>query len=453
MSTASHPALAPPPAVVRAVDRRSVFYPRTSSALLALVYAFAILSDLTIVKQWEGVQNALYAATFFALALCGAYLWQSYRLRHPVETIRANRWLLLYLLGLVAVQAVFHRLGAGLYMRLLGYAATALLAYLLVPAVMLPRRHLVIAWIRIVAVASAVLSIFGLLSQFGLETIAGIPFATKTAGAYSLFGIHATGGVLETPIRLGTQAVLGVGAALYLLHRRRSAVNLALLVTNGVGVLISFSRAAWLAAVVGLLYVFLTRDRWEGRISVYLTATLAVGLLLFSVYELATRWSLLGQLLRLDYGLSHRELTWPFAMAMILLRPLVGYGFLSAERVKMTYGADVLPELALDASFENNFIDMAVQSGLLVAALYGLVFLIPIYRALTSRLELGFRRLLIFTSIAVTVSVMFTNYNIGGLRSTSLAATVFLGLANLGNSRLSGTFHAVTTSQRHHHNA
>jgi len=421
--------------------------------LLTFTYCMAILSNVTSVKTKVHLQNALYIATFLSLCLSTAYLWKRYRLRQPGYVLCANRYLLLYLLLLLAIQAIFHDLGAGLYIQLAGYIATAILAYVILPALMLPNRNLLIAWTRIVAAASAMLSLFGVISQFGLETIAGIPFATKTVRSYTILGIHATGGILDHPIRLGTQSVLGLAASLYLLRRRGSALNFALLTLNAVGIFISVSRAAWLAAMVGLLYAFFARTRNKGRISAYLLAPLAVGLLLLFAYGLASRWPFLGNALRLEYGLSNRELTWPFAASMIRLRPLVGYGFLSSEAVKKAYGGGVLPKTALDASFENNFIDTAVQSGVIVSVLYALAFLVPIHRAFHSRLEPNLRRLLVHASIAVMISALFTNYNIGGLRSTSLAAAVFLGLSNLSRSRVINAYDKESPSYRIHNHA
>lgn len=403
---------------------------KLSSLILTVLAITAIIGDLALLRQNPQTELLLQVCTLIVLIFCTAYLWGIYGLHNHKYILWANRYLALYMISLIFVQLCLHQLGFGTYLRLFSYILSGLLSYMILPALLITNRSILDVWIRIIVYGSAVLSIFAIMSQFGFESFLGIPFASKY-GKYVFMGIHSSAGILEHPNTLGTQLVIGLGSTLYLLHKERTLFHVILLLLITTGLAVSMIRGPWIAACVGLIFYFFTSPNMRRRLLLYVVGSLIFIFLILLIYQYGVHLDWLSRLLRLEFGLSGREILWPFAYSLISERPFQGYGFLSSAALKYQYGTSLILTHAKGSGFHNNFIDTAAQSGLIVSFIYLLLYIIPIIRLIKEKHYSNMLRTLIFLCLSSLICVLFVNYNIGGLRFTSLTMTMFLGLGNI----------------------
>ena len=398
------------------------------SLLLPLLLLSAMANDLATIRELTPWRDALFVATFFLLALtCLSSKGASFV---PRQALGANKYLIVYLLALSVVQVFLHHLTIGSYLRLSGYILTAVLAYLLLAYRVYRDSNLCGLLLRSMAILSAVLGMTAILSSMGFSSFLALSLSEKTN--VHILGVHATGGILGHPLTLGTQMVLGLGIALYLLRQSKTMVNAVMLVLICAGLLLSMARGAWLAATVGLFYYMLPTSILRRRTLAFVVLPVIAVLVFSQVYQYAHSSPFFSRALRIESGLSKRDILWMFALGLFRQSPLTGHGFLSSDRLIREYGLYKSLHLQIGTSFHNNFIDTAVQSGIVVLLSYMLLFLVPMYRLVRSTtIDDDLRKLLLFACVVVLVSIQFVNYNIGGLRLTSLSASILLGMANL----------------------
>ena len=399
-------------------------------ALFSLVYVFCIFTNLFVFRYEPQFREVYYIFAFLALLVLILHLLYVYGFPRAAQVFRANRLFFLYATSVLVVQLFFHRLDAALYVRLMAYMATGFVAYIVLAELLSSNPDLLNRWLGINAYACGLLAIFAILANIGFDEIWGLPLSKKF-GKYQVFGIQATGGILNKPNNLGAQMLIGVGCSLYLFSKKKSLTNTTLLGLCMTGLILSLGRGPWLGATVGFIYLFFLKKNLSNKAIFFVVLPMFTILILSLLYRYMQEVELAVALLRLRTGISGREVLWPFALSLIAKSPFTGYGFLSASDLKYEYGSSLVLRYAPDSSFHNNFIDVAAQSGVVVTLLYLALFIVPISRLLASDLDQQLKRTLLFITISMFVAANFVNYNIGGLRATSLSLSVFLGIANL----------------------
>jgi len=396
--------------------------------LLGSLYITAVASNLYIAKINPSIRDYLYLLTFLLLLITVVCLTNVYMFMKQALA-RHNVACYLYAISIIIIQLFFHKLDLGLYVRLIGYLASAFLTYIMLAQLLYHDPDLLTIWIKIVAFTSGILALTAIASNLGLNNLFGIPFSDKYD--YGVLGLHGTGGILEHPNTLGTEMLLGIACSLYLANRSKAkTVYKFILLLCIFGLFLGMHRGPWLAGGIALIFYFGSKQGLNTKLIYFLILAIGATILLFMFYQYVQTSELLIKLFRIKQGLSGREILWPFGLHLIKMAPLIGYGFLKSSSVKWEYGNDIILKYAPESSFHNVFIDTAIHSGLIVTFFYMLVFIIPVYRLLSCKEKSTLKNMLVFISIAVLVSINFVNYSIGGLRSTSLAMSVFLGVAN-----------------------
>jgi O-antigen ligase len=137
--------------------------------------------------------------------------------------------------------------------------------------------------------------------------------------------------------------------------------------------------------------------------------------------------------LRVERGMSGRAEAWEFATELIEEEPVTGYGFMASTRFTETHRR-ILRRSGFSGAgttFHNTFISRAVDLGLIVTAIYSLLYLVPLLR-ICRPTKFCHEQTLVRGMILLTLTAaIFRDYNIGGVRSTAMLGAMFLGLANL----------------------
>ena len=82
-------------------------------------------------------------------------------------------------------------------------------------------------------------------------------------------------------------------------------------------------------------------------------------------------------------------------------------------------------------TFHNTFITKAVELGVIGTVVYSMLYILPLIR-ICNPTDSVYRQQLIRSVVLVAITAsIFRDYNIGGVRSTSILVAIFLGLANL----------------------
>jgi len=396
--------------------------------LLISLYITAVAGNLFIAKLNPSIRNVLYFLTLLQLLITVVCLTNVYVFVKQSLSMH-NVAFYLYALSLIIIQLFFHRLELGMYVRLIGYLASGFLSYIILAQLLSHDQYLLNKWIKIIAFTSGILALTAIISNLGLSSLFGIPFSDKYY--YGILGLYGTGGILEHPNTLGTEMLLGVACSLYLMNRdKKKTIYKLLFFLSLFGLFLGMHRGPWLASGVALIYFIFSKKGITSKLFYFLILPVGAVALLFILYQYVQTNEFLIRLFRINQGLSGREVLWPFAINLIKMQPIKGYGFLSSPDLKWEYENSTILKYAPESSFHNVFIDTALQSGLMVMFFYMLLFITPLYRVVSLKKVSPLKNLLLFTSVAMVISVIFVNYSIGGLRSTSLAMSVFLGVAN-----------------------
>ena len=239
--------------------------------------------------------------------------------------------------------------------------------------------------------ASLPVSLYGIVQYAGLDLLpwqAGAENrAVSTLGHPNFLGAYL---VMITPL-----------TAVRLLAAESRAGKLAyagLLAVQGLCLLLTFSRSSWLAALgSGLLFLLLLA--WiRRRTRLFWRAALVVALLVGGVAALAyadpsgivsySPFEPLHSMLRGKSAAARiRLLEWQAVSSLIAAQPLLGYG---PDTFPLAFSRVYPPELAVyggpDATGDhahNLILDLAVDAGLVGAALYLAVIVVVVVRGLT----------------------------------------------------------------------
>lgn len=401
---------------------------KLSTILLSLFYFFAIANDFYLFRYRPVLHNTFFIFTLIFLIVCSWYLFNTYKVRKILQFTKANKYFLIYFGSLIFLQLIFHSLSISRYARLFAYVVVAVFAYIILPYILYVRRGLLITFLKIVSVYSAILASTAILSNIGYQTFLGLPFSDKYY--YSFLGLHATGGILSHPLVLGAQLAIGAGCSYYLMKRNSSIFFLTLLSLCVVGVFLTMARGAYLALTVASIFYFVPKKLFNKRILTFVIVPIIGVFLLQFLYHLAKNSMLLGTILRIESGMSQREILWAYALHLISMNPIVGYGYWQSPILLEEAGLLSLGALQKGAPFHNTFIDSAVDSGIIVTFFYLLLFLVPLNRVIKSGLDYQLKRILFSLSIVMFITPLFVNHNIGGLKSVSVTMAIILGVTN-----------------------
>ena len=358
------------------------------------------------------------------------YLRSISKLSFLKEILKNNKVFILYCITLLLIQLVFHGFNSS-SARLFITLFSAFLTYVIIGGLLHYHQPILYKFIKIILFTTVGLCFFSFLSNMGLNKILFLPMAQKY-GLYGIGGLHATGGILEHPNKMGGQILIALGSLI--LFRKNKILQKILLTILLLGLFLTFGRGGWLAAFTGLLVIISiskSKNAIFRKLKPILVSFSIISIILIS-------WSFLkdsqtvNSLLRIDRGTSGRDIMWVYAVSRAAEKPLTGYGFRSDTYLK-EISTEEFGNIAAQSGWHNVFISHLTQFGIFGLLLYISIFLTPMYRLYKSSTPMIYKKSLLFIIVAMFVAANFTAYNIGGLRSMTLAMSIVLGTANMSN--------------------
>lgn len=265
----------------------------------------------------------------------------------------------------------------------------------------------------------------GLLSVGALAVGMGIPIYSGRIGQpIPVIGLNYNSSLLAGPNYFAVVAFLGAASAFFL--RNRGFWWYIILGFNLMGILLAYSRAAYLAcAVFFVSWLYYGRGR---------LTKLQYALLVGASLTIFTAFTDVTAFLQLERGLTGREILWPVAVQALRARPLTGWG---------QDGIEYLLRDVFDlrwASFHNTILDFAVAYGLIAGSFYTLGLAILIGR--TMGLRGPSREMWAPLTVSFIPLMLFTTLTLGGINYGSLFMTLILGAANAERRLEQGGNHA-----------
>jgi O-antigen ligase len=258
-------------------------------------------------------------------------------------------------------------------------------------------------------------------------------FPLRIKPSYAEFsGIIATGGILEHAEGFAFQVAIGIICSLYIAQTRRSWLYSFCALVNLIGLIVSQGRAAIYGVGVAVAFLFLpevfrrSRPVFLGTLAFFLTFP-------FVIWPQLSAVPGLSGYLRIERGLSGRDEAWRFALSVIREKPWTGHGFMASAELTESEQKSLRTSgfSGAGTTFHNTYITKAVDLGLIATFIYSLLYLWPLARICRPTAHAAEDALLRSMLILVVTTAIFRDYNIGGIRSTAMAGSIFLGLANL----------------------
>jgi O-antigen ligase len=394
---------------------------------LALALAAGVAYDTRLVISYEGLRPVFALAMLGSLGL--AFVLSKYPVRIISPVIVAVWPLHLLTFAMLFISVSFQR-GFGLR-EIIAYTLVAYATFVLVPIWLLSDRRLFDSFAKLVAVGTALVAIPAFVGALGVDSLIGMPLSNKYS--YSeISGIIASGGIFEHAEGMGFQAALGLFCCIYALRVTGNRWYVWCLLAALGALIVSQGRGAIFGVVLAALIAVLPEV--FRRVPLLFLGSLAVCLILpFVLWQQMAQVPGIAAYLRIERGLSGRDVAWQYAGSLIEEKPWTGYGFGRSGELSEE-GRKVLRRSGYSGAgttFHNTFITKAVELGMIVAVVYALLYLVPLIRICypsDQTLQQQLVRSIIVLSLTASI---FRDYNIGGVRSTSLIVAVFLGLANL----------------------
>lgn len=394
---------------------------------LLLAFAASVLYDTLFIVPLESLRTLVAAAI---VACFGAIFLLA---RYPAEIIQPAIWaawpLHLFTICFLGISWCFHD-GAQLG-SIIAYTIVAYATYLLVPLCLLLDRRLFDAFVKLVAVGSAVLAIPCYVGALGIDYVAGIPLSNKYA--YSQFsGIIASGGIFEHAEGLSLQMAIGLFCCIYAWRKSGNLLYAGCLVMTFAGLAVSQGRGAIFGVLVAIAFYMLP-ELFRRSQPLFLGSLAFFLLFPFLIWPQLANIPGVADYLRLERGLSGRDVAWLYAIDLVKEKPWTGHGFETAGELSEA-GHKLLRASGYSGAgttFHNTFITKAVELGLVATFFYSLIYVVALLRTCTpSKYVLQQHLIRSMVVLTLTASV-FRDYNVGGVRSTTILVAVFLGLANL----------------------
>ncbi|MCA9217799.1 MAG: O-antigen ligase family protein [Planctomycetales bacterium] len=410
--------------IVDSYRRTLTFY------LLAIILVASVAYDTVPLQINDGLQRALAALMAGCTAL--VLFIQRYSTKDLARTLVSGWPLHVYSLAFVTLCVTVH--GGSKLSQVIAYTYFAYATYLFVPMILKVDQPVFHSFLKVIAVVSALMAIPSFFGAVGFSSLAGIPLRVKPSYA-EFSGIIASAGIFEHAEGHALQMGIGMLCAIYLLQYSGRVVYLICLVMTTAGLVVSQGRAAIYG--IGVAVVFHVLPNLFHRSRILFFGTLIV-LLTFPYFILPQLGNLPGVsgYLRLERGLSGREEAWDFALYAARQKPWTGHGFMASTALTEIEQKTLRKSgfSGAGTTFHNTFITKAVDLGFIATFLYTLLYLVPLSRLCGQSKRLLEVDLLRNMLLLVLTASIYRDYNIGGVRSTAMISSIFIGLACLWQS-------------------
>ena len=396
-------------------------------ACLAAIFAAGVLYDTRFIVPLETLMALV------ALGVVGCFGVIVLLTRYPRSVIQSAvlaAWPLhLYTIAFVTVSWVYH--GGGQKSTLIAYTIVAYAAWLVIPVGLLMERRLFDGFMKILAIGCALLALPCYVGAVGIDSLAGFPLSNKYS--YSNFsGIVASGGIFEHAEGHALQMAIGLFCCLYAWRRSGQLLYGICTVMVLAGLIVSQGRGAIFGVAIATSFYFLPQVFTRSRL-IFISSIAFCLMFPFLIWPQLAKIPGVADYLRLERGLSGRDAAWLYAIELVQDEPWTGYGFGSSGDLS----EDARKELrksgysGAGTTFHNTFITKAVEMGMPVTVIYCLMYLVPLMRICKPNGDPAQQQLVRSIIVVALTASIFRDYNIGGIRSTSILVAVFLGLANL----------------------
>lgn len=322
------------------------------------------VSNAKAVTEGNTVLQLMWAAIYVIVAARAVQ-----QFRAIVEAVRSNK--LLIALVLLTIVSAFWSDDAGLTLRRsLALVATTLFA------VDFAVRYSIRGQLRLVAIALGSVVVASIVMQLFFPGL--IPTVDH---AYP----DAWVGLFGQKNEFGRIIVLATMVSIAGLRRSIGGVILAVTaVLAGLGLIIATQSMTSVVAFAGMLLVlqFAPTLRWNAGIRAA-AGILGVAIAVPVLYFVSRNRQALTQLLGRSSSLTGRAQLWKLCLASIALKPILGYGYSAfwnvsdeATRISATLRWAV-------PHAHNAYIEIALDLGLVGLALYAIVFILALRRAIT----------------------------------------------------------------------
>lgn len=399
--------------------------------LIVLAIAAALVASV-VYDSYYVQTNAEFQvpiAGLIAVSFAAVFVLQQYPER-TVQGVLLAGWPL-HLFTLVFFWACFaiHR-GSGIG-QFVSYTVFAYATYLLVPLVFLLDHRQFVAFVKAVAVVSALLAVPSFVGAAGIESFLGIPLRVKFS--YAQFsGIAASAGLFEHAEGHAFQMAIGMFCSWYAWRRTGNLGYIACLLLSCGGLVVAQGRAAIFGVALAGLFIVLPRLFRRSFPLLAVTTTLVLIAPYLVLTQLAALPGISGYF-RLERGLSGRGEAWRYAIDLIEEKPWTGHGFLASSKLTEDQKKELRKSgfSGAGTTFHNTYLSKAVDLGLIVTAVYCLLYLVPfihVCRPTSFPLEQTLVRSMLLLTLTTSI---YRDYNIGGIRSTAMIGAIFFGIANL----------------------
>ncbi len=394
---------------------------------LMLAFAASVVYDTQFIVPLQRLQSVVAAAVVACFS--ATFLLARFPKRVIQPALLAAWPLHLFTICFLGVTWCFH--GGAQKGAFIAYTIVAYATWLLVPLCLLLDRPLFDAFVKMVAIGSALLAIPSYVGAMGVDSILGIPLSNKYA--YSNFsGIIASGGVFEHAEGHALQMAVGLFCCIYAMRKSGHVLYLVCLLMVFAGLIVSQGRGAIFGVGIAAAYCLLpelfrrSRPIFLGSLAFFLVFPFLIWPQLANVPGVANY-------LRMERGLSGRDVAWRYAFSLVEEKPWTGHGFGTSGELS-EQGRKLLRKSGYSGAgttFHNTFITKAVELGMIATLVYALLYVVPLIR-ICQWTDYVHEQQLVRSIVVLTLTAsLFRDYNIGGVRSTAMLVAVFLGLANL----------------------
>jgi len=335
--------------------------------------------------------------------------------------LKASPWFWLWAFVVLTIQYVHFLLGDAAdleaLIRTLGYIFIFTLSYFVLgPAIFVARGR---PWDFLTLIISCT-SVIAVLGSLGITSVGvyrsripiiGLPFTKSIFMDANYFAVIASVGLVS--------AIHG-----YSISREKSTRFIYALgcLLNLLGVLLSYSRAGYLAVLGAALLWFFTSRRIARSWKIGL---LAIGIITAPLYVNSLLNSQAFQeFFQVQQGLTGREILWPSALQAIAERPVLGWGIGSVDDV-------IIAKVGRWTSSHNTYLDFGIMTGMLGLAAFLWVIIASIWPLLSrERSTYSQRRFLLTVLFLFFILSNFITFTPGGASFASFLYALALGEAN-----------------------
>jgi len=303
----------------------------------------------------------------------------------------------------------------------IGYIIIGFIGFFIFPIAIMNKNlfNKLIYFLVTVAGISSIIAIY--IALTGINNFFGLPINKFFLGPFKIYGSSS---IYYESNRFALIAFFGWTGSNYLFLKYKKKSMLILNFLCLLGIILSWSRAIYLATFIGFLIWIIIKAKSSiyGILYYFIMSLITIVLIIFIPWDIF-------YILLFSQGWAKREILWPTAIKAIIKSPWWGYGFGKPEIVENV----IYYYTGYKTSIHCGPLGLAFHAGIPVALLWLFIVLVSINRLFKSKLLL-LEKAFLETCIAGTlIATIFLDYNIGGLSYGSLLQTIFLGLSNLSN--------------------